>query len=213
MDDQTSMPAVNTQAMKQALRQRIIAARRELVESERLRLNEAIVGGLLRLESYRSASTVLAYMNFGTEFAAEKLARQALQDGKQLLLPKVNPATKELDIYRVTDLQQDLAPGPWQIREPLAQRCILVSVLHEVDFMLLPGVAFGRDGARLGYGGGYYDKLLARMSAQDSSHRPALVAGAYAMQIITGIPQDSNDRKVEWLVSENETLACAVADI
>jgi 5-formyltetrahydrofolate cyclo-ligase len=199
----------NTQAMKQTLRQRIIAARQQLAEQDRLRLNAAIIDRLCGLAAYRTARTVLAYMNFGAEFAAEKLALRALQDGKQLLLPKVNPATMELDIYRVTDLQNDLAPGLWQIREPLKERCELVSKLRVVDFILLPGVAFGRDGARLGYGGGYYDKLLARMSAQDSTHHPALVAGAYALQLVAGIPQELTDRKVEWLVSENETIECA----
>jgi 5-formyltetrahydrofolate cyclo-ligase len=72
-----------------------------------------------------------------------------------------------------------------------------------VDFILLPGVAFTREGARLGYGGGFYDKLLAQMP-----HRPALVAGAFALQVVQEIPLDSTDRSVEWLVTEVETIRC-----
>jgi 5-formyltetrahydrofolate cyclo-ligase len=81
-----------------------------------------------------------------------------------------------------------------------------VDALDTIDFILLPGVAFGRDGARLGYGGGFYDKLLARLT-----HKPVLAAGAYGMQLIEDIPQEATDRKVEWLATENETIHCAAA--
>lgn len=192
--------------MKQALRQRIIAARQQMAEPERARLSRAIAARITGLQAYRSAGTVLAYLNFGAEFAAEELVRQALQQGKRVLLPKVNRATNALDVYQVADLQHDIAPGLWNIREPLAERCARVDALETVDFILLPGVAFGRDGARLGYGGGFYDKLLARLS-----HSPVLAAGAYAMQVIEGIPQEATDRKVEWLVTEDETMHCAGA--
>ena len=196
---------MTAQAMKQSLRQRIIAVRQQLADEERTRLSHAIAARIASLDAYRTAKTVLVYMNFGAEFAAGIFTQQALRDGKRVLLPKVNRSTNELDIYQVTDLQHDLAPGMWDISEPLVERCARVDALEEVDFILLPGVAFGRDGARLGYGGGFYDKLLARLT-----HRPALVAGAYAMQIVEGIPQEANDRKVEWLVTENETIHCAV---
>ena len=170
-----------------------------------MRLSQAIALRIASMDAYRAANTVLAYMNFGAEFSAEIFVQQALRDGKRVLLPKVNRSTNELDIYQVTDLLRDLAPGMWNISEPLVERCAKVDALEEVDFILLPGVAFGRDGARLGYGGGFYDKLLSRLT-----HYPALVAGAYAMQIVEGIPQEANDRKVEWLVTENETIHCAV---
>ena len=194
---------MTAQAMKQSLRQRIIAVRQQLAGEERARLSHAIAARIASLDAYRTAKTVLGYMNFGVEFAAGELVQQALRDGKRVLLPKVNSSSNELDIYQVTDLQHDLAPGLWNISEPLVERCARVDALEEVNFILLPGVAFGRDGARLGYGGGFYDKLLARLR-----HHPALVAGAYAMQIVEGIPQEATDRKVEWLVTENETIYC-----
>lgn len=192
--------------MKQTIRQRIIAARKKITAEKRSRMSRAIAARIAGLGTYRKAGTVLAYLNFGAEFAAEELVRNAMLEGKRVLLPKVNRATNELDVYLVADLERDVAPGLWDIREPLAERCTRVDALEEADFILLPGVAFGRDGARLGYGGGFYDKLLARMT-----HKPALVAGAYAMQIVEDIPQEATDRKVEWLVTENETIHCAAA--
>ena len=196
------------QVMKQAIRQRIIADREKLTAAERARLSHAISGCIANLNAYRTANMVLAYMSFGAEFSTDEWVQQALRDNKCVLLPKVNRATNELDIYRVSDLQQDLAPGLWNIREPLVERCAKINTLKEVDFILLPGIAFGRDGARLGYGGGFYDKLLARIKNANQGCRPALVAGAFAIQLVEGLPQEATDHKVEWVVTENETIQC-----
>jgi len=194
---------VNIQARKQALRQRIIAARENLAASERLRLSHAILGTVGSLPEYRQASTVLGYLNFGAELASDLWMEQALKDGKRVLLPRVNKASKHLDLYQISDLQHDVAPGLWGIREPLIEQAIKEEALGTIDFILLPGVAFTRDGGRLGYGGGFYDKLLARMP-----HRPALVAAAFALQVVDDIPLEDTDQRVDWLVTENETIRC-----
>jgi 5-formyltetrahydrofolate cyclo-ligase len=196
------------QVMKQSIRQRIIADRERLTAAERASLSHAITERIANLEAYRTANTVLAYMNFGTEFSTEEWAQQALREGKRVLLPRVNRATNELDIYHVSDLQHDVAPGLWNIREPLVDRCAKIIALNDVDFILMPGIAFGRDGARLGYGGGFYDKLLARIKGASPGCRPVLVAGAFAIQLVESLPQEATDHKVEWVVTENETIQC-----
>ncbi len=195
---------MNIQVRKQALRQRIIADRDALSAAERSHWSRAVTENVCALQSYQAAQTVLGYMNFGGEFSADLWVQQALDDGKRVLLPRVNRASKHLDLYEVRDLQHDVAPGLWNIREPLVERCTRFEALGELDFILLPGVAFTRDGARLGYGGGYFDKLIARLP-----HSPTLAAGTFALQLVTEIPQESTDRKVEWLVTENETIQCA----
>ncbi len=194
---------MDIRARKQALRQRIIAAREKLPAPERLRLSRAVVGSICNLPAYRQAQTVVGYLNFGAELAAELWVQQAMADGKRVLLPRVNRASRHLDLYHVHDLQHDIAPGSWGIREPIEDRCAQENALGTVDFVLLPGVAFTRDGARLGYGGGYYDKMLARMP-----HRPSLVAGAFALQVVQDIPLESTDCRIGWLVTENETIRC-----
>lgn len=195
---------MSTQTMKQSLRQSIIAARQKMDSAERAEYSRAITARLVDLKAYQRAQVVLGYMSFGAEFATMAWVRRALQDGKQVLLPKVNKSSRQLELYRVRDLQQDVAPGLWDIPEPLPQRCDKVDALGLIDFILLPGVAFARDGSRLGYGGGFYDKLLARMP-----HQPVLVAAAFDMQLVNEIPQEATDRKVEWLLTEHEVIDCA----
>jgi len=200
---------MNTQTMKQSLRQSIIAARQKMAAAERAEFSSTIALRIMQFAEYREANIVLGYMSFGAEFATKAWMQQALQDGKQLLLPKVNSSTRQLELYRVNDLQHDVAPGTWDIPEPLADRCVKVEALEQVDFILLPGVAFAHDGARLGYGGGFYDKLLARVD-QSGGH-PALVAAAFSLQLIAEIPQEVTDRKVEWLLTESEVIHCSAA--
>ena len=202
---------MTTQTMKQSLRQSIIAARQKMAASDRAELSAAITQRILDLPPYKSATCVLGYMSFGAEFSTAAWVQQALRDGKQVLLPKVNSGTKQLELYRISDLQRDLAPGMWEIPEPMVDRCVRVDALQQVDFILLPGVAFARDGSRLGYGGGFYDKLLARINPHDAvpqAVNPALAAAAFAMQLIQEIPQEATDRKVDWLLTENEVIDC-----
>jgi 5-formyltetrahydrofolate cyclo-ligase len=190
--------------MKQALRQRIIADRQALAPALRREWSLLIAQRLAEMPEYQAARTVLGYMHFGAEFESELWVERALADGKTLWLPRVNAATRTLDLYRVADIERDLAPGAWNIREPVPGRCARMSDLAEADFILLPGAAFGKNGARLGYGGGFYDKLLERFDGL----APTLAAGAYAMQVVENIPEEPLDRRIEWLVTENETVHC-----
>lgn len=197
--------AAMTQSIKQSLRKSTLALREQLPPDTRAAHSAAITGRLLQLPEYRQAGTVLGYMNFGSEFASELWVARVLADGKRLVLPKVNHHTNHLDLYRVEDFENQLEQGLWGIREPIVERCERLETLNEVEFALLPGVAFTRNGARLGYGGGFYDKLLARMA-----HRPALVAAAFALQIVADIPQEPTDIRVEWIVTEQETIDCSI---
>ncbi len=191
------------QARKLALRQRIIAARDNLTPTLRAHSSKRIVDQIGSLVIYKTARTVLGYLNFGSEVASEAWMRQALTDGKRVLLPRVNKANKRLELFEIKDLDRDVAAGTYGIREPLVERCERFEALGEIDLILMPGVAFDREGGRLGYGGGYFDRLLAHLP-----HRPVLIAGAFAMQVVAEVPQESTDYKIDWLVTENETIRC-----
>src|SRR5574340_945442 len=191
------------QSLKQSIRKSTLSLREQLPAETRAAYSAAITGRLLQLPEYRQAGAVLGYMNFGAEFASELWVERALADGKRLALPKVNHHTNHLDLYWVEDLENQLAAGLWGIREPVVERCERVDNPDDVEFALLPGVAFTRDGARLGYGGGFYDKLLAGMA-----RRPVLAAAAFALQVVDSLPQEANDVRVDWVVTEQETIAC-----
>ena len=210
--------------MKSSIRKTICALREQLPPATRAAYSATITERLLQLPAYRQADAVLGYMNFGAEFASELWTERVLAEGKRLALPKGNHHTNHLDLYWVEDLENQLAEGLWGIREPVVERCERLAAPDEVEFALLPGVAFTRDGARLGYGGGYYDKLLMKQLAirpgeqttlakslvmASFVQRPALAAAAFALQIVEQLPQEATDIKVEWVITEHETIDCS----
>ena len=200
------MQVIDLSSEKKRIRQTILAARGQLAEEARADCDATITGRLLRLPEYQRADTVMGYMNFGSEFASAAWVTRALSDGKRVVLPRVDRHTSQLDLYAVDDLENQLESGLWGIREPIVERCERLYDINEVEFALLPGVAFCRDGARLGYGGGFYDKLLAHLHAP---YRITLVTAAYALQIVAQLPQEATDIKVGWIVTEAETIDCS----
>lgn len=181
---------------KAALRKQIIAARDALPAATRQDLSTRITQELVKLDAYRNATCVLAYMSFGSEFDTGTLVADALAGGKQLCLPRVNRDTRRLEVHRVENIERDLQSGVWGIREPLPGRPR--ADFDRIDFVLLPGVAFTPRCERLGYGGGFYDRLIAQFA-----NRPPLVAAAFALQIREQIPVDANDRRIDIVVTEN----------
>ena len=209
---------------KSLLRKRILAQREQLPEVLHDQYSLVIARRLAEMPAYQQSEVVLAYMNFGTEFDSRIWVMQVLADGKRLVLPKVNRDTDQLDLYRVHDLESQLTAGLWGIAEPVPERCERLTDLNEVEFALLPGVAFARNGARLGYGGGYYDKLLMKQPAIRPSGQtaltkslvmvrmkphPVLVAAAFALQVVQDVPQEATDVRVEWLVTEQGIIDCS----
>jgi len=192
------------QVSKQSIGKHIKDLREKLSDIERAAHNEAITTRLMLLPEYLQADAVLGYMNFGAEFSSELWVAQALSEGKRVALPRVNRHTNHLDLYWVGNIEEQLAQGLWGIREPVVERCERLAGLNEVEFALLPGVAFTREGARLGYGGGFYDKLLGNLKVC-----PVMAAAAYSLQIVEKIPQEATDIKIEWIITEQETVACS----
>jgi 5,10-methenyltetrahydrofolate synthetase len=191
---------------KAALRKRVLAARDAMNEADRAHASTVITRALTELPEYTRALAVAAYMSIGGEFATGEFVRRVLNDGKLLLLPRIDKSNRTLDLYMVADPVNNLRAGVWGIREPDPQVCLPGDV-RSVDFVLVPGVAFDRRGNRLGYGGGYYDKLLASMP-----QRPARVAAAFALQIVDTIPHGANDIPVDCVVTERERIVTGAKD-
>ena len=189
-----------TPETKAALRRAILLRRDALPEGERVLLSARIVATILDLPAYENAGVVLAYASFGTELQTDELLRRVLDDGKGLLLPRVERG--DLCLYEVRDLAGDLELGTWGIREPKPDRCPPADP-DSVGFALIPGVAFDKRARRLGYGGGFYDRLLAGGLPEGTP----LVSGAFGVQIVDEVPTDPHDAPVDLVVTERGSYA------
>ena len=107
---------------------------------------------------------------------------------------------RSMNLYEAVDGEKDFAIGAYGIREPIPERCRRV-MPSEVDFILVPGVAFDRSLNRLGYGGGYYDRFFPQ--TRDKCVKAAL---AFAMQIVENVPVDQYDTRMDYLITEEGIL-------
>jgi 5-formyltetrahydrofolate cyclo-ligase len=194
----TNSRMADLQETKPSLRKRILGRRDAIDPWTRTALSRAIVRDIVETFVYRRSNTIMAYASFGSELQTDEFVRHVLDQGKILLLPRVNRQEGSLDVYRVRDPVQDLRVGTWGIREPRPDRCARVDP-HAIDFVLVPGVAFDTRGGRLGYGGGFYDKLL----ADGLSPGAWLVGGAFEGQMVEKVPVDEHDVPMDVVVTEN----------
>ena len=187
---------------KRGLRARILRERDATPAEDRATASASITALLLAREDFASSKTVLLTLPFGSEWDTRALLRAALAGAKTVALPRVNLATRMLDICAITRIEHDAAPGYRGIPEPGAH-CELLDVAT-IDWVLVPGVAFDRDGHRIGYGGGYYDRLLPLLRAD--AHR---VAGAFELQLVDHVPAASHDVAVNAVVTEARSISIA----
>jgi 5,10-methenyltetrahydrofolate synthetase len=189
-------PAVQEVA-KAELRRRILAQRDALGPEPRAALSVLIFQTIRALPVFATARTVLAYSSFGSEPVTAPFLAAVLEAGKSLVLPRVDRASRRLALYRVTTPGTELRPGVWGIPEPDPARCP-PAACEAIDFVLVPGVVFDPRGGRIGYGAGYYDRLLA-----ECAPGTALVAAAFDLQVVDRVPMSDHDRPVDQVVTEH----------
>lgn len=182
---------------KSEIRKQVLARRDALPAADRRALSKRITRRLLALDAYRNARCVMAYVSFGSEFESAGFISDLLAHGKTLVLPRVVRESRMLRLHSVRDPGEQLEAGVWGIRQPRADLCPEVSA-SRIDFVLVPGVAFTRQGQRLGYGGGYYDRLI-----KEFARRPPLVAAVFDLQVLPELPVSESDQGVDCVITED----------
>ena len=178
---------------KRDLRRRMLACRRALSVEERASRSAAITEKLLSLDAVQKARTVFAYAAMEDEVQTEPLIASLLDRGKQVAIPLVI-GKRSMEAALVPSMDA-LETGAYSILTVRAERREILPP-QEIDCVIVPGVAFGLDGSRLGMGGGYYDAFLPR------AERAVRVAAAFQCQISEDIPSLPYDCGVDWIVTE-----------
>jgi 5-formyltetrahydrofolate cyclo-ligase len=172
-----------------------IAAKRQALDAGWLDAASAkVVENLQTLPAFQSAKTVALYMAIGGEVRLEPLFAKCRKLGKTTAIPVFNPSTRLYEMAAITGNTR-FETGNYGIQEPVAPAPIGIA---EIDFMVVPGVAFDLHGNRLGRGGGYYDRLL-------DGFQGVSAAVAFDFQVLDHIPSDPHDIPVDFLVTETQT--------
>ncbi len=187
-------PCLCGKKLKKTLRKKVLAARDKLLPGQRLAKSREIEERLFSLPEFKAARVVLFFASFRSEVDTGPMIRRALTFGKRVVLPKV--AGGELTLLEIADFDNDVSPGAWGIPEPHESRPVM---LDEVDLIIVPGAAFDVQGNRLGYGAGFYDKLLPAFTKMTA-------ALAFELQIVPKVPADLHDVPIKKIVTERRVI-------
>jgi 5-formyltetrahydrofolate cyclo-ligase len=183
---------------KQAIRHAIQEVRDLISSEERKTKTLEIAERFYGLREYCDAKKILIYYPFRSEIDTTVIITRAITDGKRVILPRVSG--KALELFYIEDIKKDLKPGTYGIMEPDRDLCVPAKY-SEPDIAVVPGVGFDRHKNRLGYGGGFYDRLIPKLSKNIQK-----IALCFQIQIIDHVPSFAHDIRVDKVISENESF-------
>lgn len=174
-------------------------------------VSEQIMAGFMAQPCYQTARTVLWYVHCRSEVRTLSALTTALQGDKRIVVPY---CTEDADGNRCLGLWHlrridELQAGTWGILEPPPSRWLEAEKIvqaHELDLLMVPGVAFDSRGGRLGNGAGYYDRLLVGL-------RPDTVTlgVGFQCQMLPDIVKQAHDQLLDFVLTERQLYACCKA--
>ena len=170
---------------KKELRKWIREQKRAMTPQMVAQASAELAQKLFATSFYQNADTIYGYLPYNQEVRTVPILERALQDGKRVAVPKVYGDSMRF-IY-LEDLTQ-VAPSEMGIPEPILDEPVAED---STALVLMPGLAFDKNGNRMGYGGGFYDKFLAAEPAHPT------VALCYGFQMVDAIPTDYYDIPVD----------------
>ncbi len=213
---------------KKDIRKRILAVRDSIPIEEREQYNSEIRECILTHSVYKEAQIILAYASYRSEVDTMALIKHALEDGKYVFAPKV--FGEDMEFWQITSME-DLKEGYRGITEPTtsisfpewiggqnkaeSDGVVTENISTGCKVMMwMPGAVFDRERHRIGYGKGFYDRYLGRLSQQERKNgfghsaeiHLTTVALAYSCQVLEKIPYEPHDIRPDIVIMEEEIL-------
>jgi 5-formyltetrahydrofolate cyclo-ligase len=182
---------------KSILRKEVRAKVRDIAPEKRRSDSDKICALLKAQSFFQAAHSILFFASLPEEPDLWLLLNETLAGKKIVALPCFDQDSQVYQPRQVTDLHVEILSGKFGIREP-AETCLSVPP-NGLDLVLVPGVAFGLDGHRLGRGKGYYDRLLQNFTGNK-------IGIAFDEQIVDAIPSESNDVRMDLIVTPTRSV-------
>jgi 5-formyltetrahydrofolate cyclo-ligase len=176
---------------KNNLRKSIKAKLSQLSLPEYEDLSYQVAHQLYQTDEWISATTVAITVSKAPEVDTFQIIRKGWEQGKRMVIPKCEPKSKSLD-FRELKRFSELESVYYGLLEPIVNETVSVQP-NEIDLVVVPGLAFSKNGYRVGFGGGYYDRFLANYQGET-------VSLAFNDQIISDIPVESHDIPVQKII-------------
>lgn len=188
---------------KNNLRNEFMSKRENLKNKIIIDKSKRIISNFLRTDFYKKNNKIFIYVSYKNEVKTHDLIKKMLKDKKELYIPNPNPETKEMEAVLIKEFD-DLTEGNYGILEPINSNFKLEP--YFLDLIIVPGLVFSHKGFRIGYGGGFYDRFLARAKTKNSD--PLKISFVYKEFIIDKIPTNQYDLPVDYIITEEKIINC-----
>jgi 5-formyltetrahydrofolate cyclo-ligase len=185
-----------TAALKDKLRKEIREKRDKIKISDRKNKSEIIAGKFFLTDYYTKSYNILAYYPFGSEIDTTLVILRALENKKRIILPRV--FDRKLKLYFLEKIPEQLEKSKYGIMEPIP-RCCRPAKIKDIDLAVIPGLGFDKNLNRLGYGGGFYDRILIHIPEEIIK-----IAFCFDIQVVEKIPVTEHDIKIDVLITESK---------
>ena len=197
-----------TEAEKRHLRRHFTTLRDTITAQDRITAEAVIRKTLFDLPTWKNATLICGYMSIRSEIDTAPIWERAAAEGKDYALPVTLTSAREGQmIFRrmAGYTPEELVPARFGVLEPDETRPVLTAEDFAHALILVPGLAFDQEGYRLGYGGGYYDRFLARLQAE---RVPFTTIGLVFSDCRTdALPREAHDFPVDIIIDERRMPA------
>jgi 5-formyltetrahydrofolate cyclo-ligase len=203
MGRQKMMISGALQEAKQRLRRDMLGKRRSLSAAEKAVRSEQIAKWFCSWPIYQASGTIMLYLAMPDEPQTELLIQDAVRRGKRVCVPLLGKSYGEMAAAEITSLD-DLVIGKLGLKMPDPDKAKLV-LAEDIELVVVPAVAFDREGNRLGMGAGYYDRFL------EQNHDSVLLGITWTCQLADSLPYEEHDVRMQYLLTEEGFLSCGQA--
>lgn len=181
---------------KSQIREDFLKKRNSLPKQEISEKSLQIEKNLFGLEQYKKSRTVMFFVSFDNEVLTHNMIKKCL-GSKIVAIPKV--VHREIEPSLIIDFDNLIPSGKFGILEPIE---LSKMSYKSIDLILVAGIVFDKEGYRLGYGFGYYDKFLKKIP------KAVKIGLAFDFQVVDKLPREPHDVPVDVIVSENRVIDC-----
>ena len=187
---------------KKILRKEILTKRKNIDIVEKEKMDRKICDKFYESKYYRDAKNIFIYISYDSEINTKEIINKALMDNKKIYVPRTEFKTRLMDAVEIISLD-NLIESEYGILEPSIGESHIEP--NELDLIVVPGVAFDRNGGRIGYGAGFYDRYFKKIN-KDNIKKIQKLALAYDFQILENIPMNEHDVPVSYIITEKEFI-------
>lgn len=185
---------------KKEMRKAMILKRKQMTNIEREEKSKKIQHNLFNLEEYKKSNFIFTFVSTEEEVDTHNIIKHSISVGKRVGVPITIPNTRDMLVSEILDFDKELEMGYYNILTPKKEFIRKVSP-DIVDLVLVPGLIFSRDGYRVGYGGGYYDRFL-------NSLNVLKIGLCFHLQLQEKVPVGKYDIPVDIIVTDDEIIYC-----